>query len=197
MADTPEEAARQLEGIGAELQGAIDDAALLEAGHFATALVLLRTKQGLDVDGKPFAPYDPAYAAERQQAGLRTSPPDLARTGAMLGTITPLLTGDGGVEVGPHLSEREAIKMAAHDRGVDRQVSVRPHRFASYTVGNRFTSEARAMRDGGNAYGGMTRAYSRHMRLPKREVLDIRRDDELQALAEQVVGVVVTKLERR
>lgn len=193
---TPEEAAKAIEGISATIEGAFDDAALLEVGHFATQLVLLRTKTGLDADGKPFAPYAKDYAKTRQEHGLAAQPVDLARTGHMLGTVTPVLTGDGGVEIGPHLSEFEAKKLAAHNAGVDKTVSIKPRRFTAYTVDRRFASEARAMKEGGNAYGGLTKAYTARMRLPKRETMDIRRAEDIQAVAEVGGNVVIAKLEK-
>jgi len=196
MSESPEDAARMLEGIGAAIEGALDEAALVEVGHLATAIVLARAKTGIDPDGKPFKPYAPSYATERREAGLGATP-DLARTGHMFGTITPILTGEGAVEVGPHLSEFEAMKMAVHDRGVDKQVAVKPRRYEVYTVDRRFTSQAHAMKAGGNAYGGMARAHTRHQKIPQREVLDIRKDDELAVVAEHCGNVVITKLERK
>ena len=163
---TPKEAAAALEGIGQALEAGLDEGALLEVGHFALAMVLLRTKQGLDVDGKPFEPYSEPYAEERVAHGLARQPVDLARTGAMLGAFQPVLE-DGGVSV-RCMNEHEAIKAIAHDRGVDKQVTV--HRRAAAKPSGKVKLAAGS--------------YQRHMRLPKREVWDVRRPEELAAIAE-------------
>lgn len=53
----------------------------------ATRMVL-RTRQGKDVDGNSFAPYTPQYAKFRAKRGRRSTPVDLTFAGNMLAAIT-------------------------------------------------------------------------------------------------------------
>ena len=51
-----------------------------------TTVLDMRTRRGLDVDGKPFAAYSPAYAEYKVELG-RNRTPDLTLTGLMLAAI--------------------------------------------------------------------------------------------------------------
>jgi hypothetical protein len=75
----------------------LSEQALREVGNAAIAVILLRTKKGLDADGQPFKPYTARYAKKRTARGLSTRP-DLAVTGHMLGSMVPV-PGDDEVEI--------------------------------------------------------------------------------------------------
>lgn len=92
----------------------LTEAELLEVGHFATALVVARTKKGIDADGNRFRPYTESYTEVRTKAGL-SSQPDLVRTGHMLGAMAPEVTGRDEVSV-VFNAELEAIKAGANDK---------------------------------------------------------------------------------
>lgn len=47
------------------------------------ARILIRTQQGLDVNGRPFVPYSEPYRRRKAKAGRNTSHPDLLFTGNM------------------------------------------------------------------------------------------------------------------
>lgn len=96
-----------------------DDDTLLEVGHAAIAVVVARTKHGVDVNGVAFKPYVPAYARQRVQASLSTQP-DLVRTGHMLGGMIPVVSGEDEVTIA-FPSEAEAKKAAANNGGTRRQ----------------------------------------------------------------------------
>lgn len=112
---------KALAGLIAEIDH-VTDAELIEIGHFAATMVVLRTKKGIDADGKPFVPYSAGYIEERVDAGLKPSPVDLARTGHMLGAMVPERTGRDEVTV-LFNSPLEAKKAAAHNYGVDKTVT--------------------------------------------------------------------------
>jgi hypothetical protein len=61
----------------------------------AAAIIRRRTSAGVDVRGQQFAPYVPAYALARQEAGRKVSPPDLRITGQMMGSLTIAMVNDG------------------------------------------------------------------------------------------------------
>jgi hypothetical protein len=56
-------------------------------GLLAIQRIWTRTKQGRDVDGRPFAPYADGYEKQRTDAG-RPSRPDLQVSGEMLRAMT-------------------------------------------------------------------------------------------------------------
>lgn len=116
----PEEA---FDALNAEIDHLEPDE-LLEVGHAAIALVLARTKVGKDVDGVPFKAYKPDYANERRRAGLQASPPDLVRTGHMLGAMLPEVTGANEVTVS-FTADVEARKAAANNYGTRRGTPAR------------------------------------------------------------------------
>lgn len=98
--------------------GEVDNADMLEVGHAAVALVVARTKSGRDADGKKFTAYSPSYTEVRINAGLSASP-DLVRTGHMIGSMTPLVTGPNEVTVA-FPSDVEATKAGANNDGTKR-----------------------------------------------------------------------------
>lgn len=112
---------KALAGLVAEVDHVTEDE-LMEIGHFAVALVVARTKKGLDADGKPFVAYTPSYTEERVKHGLQGSPVDLARSGHMLGALIPQRTGPDEVSA-LFLAPLEATKAAAHNYGVDKVTS--------------------------------------------------------------------------
>lgn len=79
-------------------------AALLE---WARERVVSHAADGADGDGAAFAPYTPAYAKTRREAGLGTTP-DLRRTGRMLGGVA--VQGDALVGTAPYTAEVDRIR---------------------------------------------------------------------------------------
>jgi hypothetical protein len=106
--------------IGKKLEQLVDEAThtsvqeLLETAHFCQALIVARTKNGLDADGKPFAAYSQSYTETRQKAGYGTTP-DLVRTGHMIGSM--LVTANAEQATISFANAHEAEKAAAHHYG--------------------------------------------------------------------------------
>lgn len=115
MADkTATQAAQILESIVAEASH-LEPADLLELGHAALDIVLLRTKKGLNVDGQPFKSYTDPYRKQREKTGYGPTP-DLVRKGHMLGAA--LVRQSGADEVTVEIVDRlQSVKAASHNYG--------------------------------------------------------------------------------
>lgn len=196
MADDYEAAAKKLGQIGEALHG-ITEAQLLELGHAGLEIIVMRTRAGLDADRKPFAPYSEEYKKVRAAKSLQTSTVDLAVTGHMIGASS-VFPGTGEVVIGFN-STFEAKKAAAHNFGVDKQVSVKAHSRGTHVdKKGRRVSRAEVRRD---AKRKNKRVYqrsesvgqhTRHMKMPKRNWFDIRSPEDEAALTE-MVGIDVAK----
>ena len=125
MAKGPIDAAKVIEGALENL-GQLPAATLLEIGHFATTMIIARTKRGLDADLKPFKAYKPAYVQTRARRGLGSTP-DLAVTGHMFQALGPVVTGHDELTL-RFLSRREAQKAEWQNYGTKRGIP--PREFA-------------------------------------------------------------------
>lgn len=69
-----------------------------EVGTLAIRLIRTRTMGGRDVQGQPFAPYTPDYAAKKAKEGLGTTP-NLTVSGRMLNdmAVTEALPGKASI----------------------------------------------------------------------------------------------------
>lgn len=69
---------------------------------------------GIGPDGRPFAPYVPSYARERQKAGFQIRKVDYTRTGSLWGSIIPEVESNGPgfvvIAIGP-TTEDNAVKL--------------------------------------------------------------------------------------
>lgn len=106
---TPAEAAAFIDSIVGDLE--FTEADLLELGHAGVTMVLARTKEGLDADLKPFAPYSKSYEVERLYSGL-SKQRDLVRTGHTLGAMLPTVTAKDEVTV--HFASAESEEIASY-----------------------------------------------------------------------------------
>ena len=99
--------AERLRAVEREFEVALQDE--------ATRLVL-RTRQGQDVSGRPFRPYTPAYARRKRAEGRNSSPPDLTFTGRMLAAVQTRVERLAGRVVGTIFfnSVAEAVKARAN-----------------------------------------------------------------------------------
>lgn len=164
---------------------------LLEVGHFATTLVVARTKAGKDVDGQAFAEYSEAYAETRKKLGLSDSP-DLAVTGTMLGALVPRVISADEVAIG-YLDAQQEKKAAIHDSGSDAVTLVRSHSRKTVvdSKGRRVSREEakrdrRRKRQRTSVRVETVDSHERQMHTPKREFADIRQPAELD-LVEQII----------
>lgn len=66
----------------------VSDQVLDDIGHYLTFSIETRTLSGREIEGQPFKPYSPAYAAFREREGLQSDTPDLSFTGSMLNALT-------------------------------------------------------------------------------------------------------------
>ena len=78
------ELAARLERVG---RGLADRRLLEELSGEAKEMILQRTSEGRDVEGRPFRPYSKGHARARKKKGLGTSRVDLRFSGKMLGGI--------------------------------------------------------------------------------------------------------------
>jgi hypothetical protein len=74
-------------------------ALLQQLGLLQIGRIKRRTKDGVDVNGNPFAPYSPRYAEQRKRAGWSTKP-DLWLRGGMLGGLAVVDVDESRVLVG-------------------------------------------------------------------------------------------------
>lgn len=122
---------RAFSELSASIAGPLTHDELLEIGHLGAAIVIARTKKGLDADGKKFVAYKPGYEKQRAARGLRVSPPDLAVSGHMLGAMGPEVTGQSEVTVG-FASEFEAKKAATNNDGSKQSVAATSSKGKTY-----------------------------------------------------------------
>lgn len=66
----------------------------------AVGRIKRRTGQGVDTDGKRFAPYSPRYAKQRRDSGRKASPPTLLLSGAMLGGMNVVRSDEKEAVIG-------------------------------------------------------------------------------------------------
>lgn len=168
---------------------------LLEVGHAAIALVVARTRAGQDVNGAQFKPYRKSYARARERASLRTSPPDLVRSGHMLGGMQPLVTGADEITVS-FPSDLEATKAAVNNDGCTKLVNVRAHSKNAYLQDvkgkgiirvSRQAYKKDQRRKGDKRIKAVTenvQQHTRQMNTPAREFLDVKQSREMNFLAE-------------
>lgn len=195
---SPKEVADEFDAMVSGAGGVldVDDATLLATGHQALNVILLRTKKGLDADHRRFTPYTEAYAQKREKLGRSTSTVDLAITGHMQQSAT--VTVHGGEAIIDFMNEREAIKAAAHNSGVDKNVYVRSH--SRKTAVNIYTGQRVSTREAKldgkrknkkvgyrvEAVGG----FQRHQFTPRREWFDIRHPQDMD-IVEKAMGVAI------
>jgi hypothetical protein len=167
----------------------LDDGQILALGHEALGIIIARTRTGVDADGHPFKAYSEDYKKIRAAKGLNTVTVDLARTGHMIGGMT--VSGRAGEAEIAFQATHEAKKAAAHNFGVNKQVSVRAHSRSSYVnkKGQRVTAkEAKldAKRKTKRVYQRAEKvsSHKRKMNTPRREFFDVRLDAEWRALSE-------------
>lgn len=187
-----------------QLQHAFDSMSKSQAkviGEAAIAIVTLRTKKGLDANGRSFVPYTPEYAKYREKHGLQPRP-DLAVTGHMLGAMISEQTGPDEIMV-TFSSAREATKAAAHNDGVKSRASVGAHSRSVYInkKGQRASSDEIA-RDKKRKNPQLKQrvenvtGHSRDMRTPQREFLDIRLPGEMEVLASAIEETLIKSFEQ-
>jgi hypothetical protein len=73
--------------LAGELQRTVEQTLGIAVSDEVTQMII-RTRNGLDVDGQPFQQYSEEYAIYKEKKGRNPSPPDLTISGAMLGSIT-------------------------------------------------------------------------------------------------------------
>ncbi len=194
------DAANFLGQIGNDLSEALKSSELAELGAFAERLISERTKAGIDVDGKPFAPYSKAYAKFKASKG-RSTRVDLAFTGHMfqaLGihtdatSVTLLFRG-----------RNDAQKASVHNFGFNGAVLVKAHsRGTAVDKQGRRVSKREINLDKRRKYKRVYQRreavvkHSRMMKMPQREFMDVRMDSELEALAEVVGRPILGRIER-
>lgn len=184
MASTAKDVARMIEEEIARATSPLGTGQLASIGDLAINIIILRTRQGLDADKRPFVPYSPTYQRQRQKIGRSSSTVDLAVTGHMQQAITKSVSGN---EVSLHfVSPLEERKAAIHNDGVDTTVSVRSHTRSVYVNsknGQRVSAKAgaKAQRSGATHIAKRTETvdtFRRHQKTPKREWFDIRAADD-------------------
>lgn len=75
--------------FGRLLLGLVDSRDLMgEIGIYLTGSILMRTSEGIDVEGVPFEPYSISYRRTREKRGLSTDTVDLFFSGQMLNSLT-------------------------------------------------------------------------------------------------------------
>lgn len=74
--------------------------ALKVVAEAAVKRIVERTQSGLDIDGKPFAPYTPAYRDLKAGSGRPVNPPNLTASGDLLRLMRVLRLEDGRVVIG-------------------------------------------------------------------------------------------------
>jgi len=170
-------------------------------GECAITIVTLRTKKGLDADGRSFVPYTQDYIKVRLKKGLQPRP-DLAVTGHMLGAMISDQTGPDEITV-TFSSAREATKAAAHNDGVKSRASVPSHSRSVYInkKGQRASADEIA-RDKKRKQPQLRQRvenvtqHQRDMRTPQREFLDVRLPGEMEVLANAIEDTLIAAFEQ-
>lgn len=88
---------------------------LQAAAVSAVSLIQRRTAKGVDLDGRPFAPYSTDYARAKSLAGRNVAPPDLTLTGQMLRNLKVKSRTNSGFSEGL-LSQRVLIGVEGQHR---------------------------------------------------------------------------------
>lgn len=201
MADA-DDIADEVDALVADTVKEFQQAELLAIGHQALNIIVLRTKQGMDVDHKTFVKYSPSYAKYRESHGRSASNVDLAFTGHMQQAIT-VSPGKGEVSL-EFLSQQEAIKAAAHDHGVNSSVSVRSHTrrtAVDVKTGRRVSAdEARKDRKRKSKRVGYrvesVESFQRNQRLPKREWFDVRHPSDTAIVERSLEEIIAKRFEK-
>ena len=95
-------------------------------GLGALRIIRKRTREGLDVDGNPFAEYSESYKPKREANELPTDTPDLAfsvRDGMMQQLRYDL--SDGGVDLGFDTAEKALLASYHNTKGAGRSKVIR------------------------------------------------------------------------
>ena len=95
-------------------------------GLGALRIIRKRTREGLDVDGNPFAEYSESYKPKRERNELPTDTPDLAfsvRDGMMQQLRYDL--SDGGVDLGFDTAEKALLASYHNTKGAGRSKVIR------------------------------------------------------------------------
>lgn len=92
-------------------QGLPNPAKFPEAGQQQITRIKNRTAQGVDVNGRTFAPYSEKYAKLRAKRGQRVSPPDLRGSGRLLDEMNVEVLNDHQFAI--HLGSGDAAQIAA------------------------------------------------------------------------------------
>lgn len=187
--------ANEIDEMIDEATAPMSQAELLSIGHQTINIMVLRARQGLDIDHRPFAKYSTAYAEERAKAGYSTTP-DLIRSGHMMQALIPTV-GDGGVTV-HYMSTAEERKADAHNQGVDSRVPVRVHRrrvAVDVHTGRRVgAAEARKDKRRKDKRVGYrieaVETHTRNQRLPKREHFGIRHVVDEDIIQDEIVDIL-------
>lgn len=186
--------------LSAEI-GKLEPDELLEVGHAAIGIVVARTRAGLDASGAQFKPYRQSYERARARASLRTSPPDLVRTGHMIGGMQPLVTGPDEVTVS-FPSQIEAIKAAVNNDGCTKTVQVKAHSKNAYMADIKGRGIVRVSRQAYKknprnvkAVTENVQAHERRMNTPVREFLDVRQVREMEFIAEVATEAIARRIE--
>lgn len=175
---------------------------LKEIGQFSIDLVIARTRDGIDADHKPFAPYSEQYAKVREARG-RSTKVDLVMNGDMQAAMTPVVNGKE-VDIG-FLSEFEAKKAEWHSGGIKKTVPIKTHsRLALIdTKTGRRVTQKEAAKDKRRKSPRVTKrietvkVHERHMNLPKRDFIDIRHDDDVMKVGEVVAAKYIDNIKGR
>lgn len=200
MADDYDAAAKKLGQIGEALHG-ITEEQLLNLGHTGLSIIVMRTRAGMDADRKAFVPYSEGYKKVRAAKSLQTGHVDLTVTGHMIGA-TSVFPGDGEVVIGFN-STFEAKKAAGHNSGVSKQVSVKSHSRATHVDkrGRRVSRDERRKDKRRKKKRVYQRAeavgkHTRQMNMPRRAWFDVRADEDVAALSEEVGIDVARNIEK-
>lgn len=200
MANTASSIARAIEHEVAEAIGELTEAELKTIGDAAVDVIVLRTKQGVDADHKPFVPYSDSYKKTRERLSRSTTTVDLAVTGHMQQAITTE-PGADSVTLG-FLNPNEEKKAAIHNSGVDKIVSVRSHTRNAYIdskTGKRVSRKEAALDKKRKNKRVAVRTesvdvFERHQKTPKREWFDIRHDVDVDIVAAAVRDVLDSRI---
>lgn len=188
-----DEVMREIEAVARGEGIALSEAQLKTVGEEAIAIIVDRTKTGIDADHAKFDAYSPDYAKFREAHSRSSEKVDLAFTGAMQGAMQPVVTGDS-VEIG-FMSTAEEKKAEWHTHGYKKTVPVKTHARTTHinTKTGQRVSAKEAAKDKRRkvkrteARTETVNVHERNMKLPKRDFFDIRHPKD-EARMSEVVG---------
>lgn len=198
-----EDAIAEIESIAAGKGIQLSETQLKLVGEEGLAIIIDRTKLGIDADHVKFKAYSPAYAKFREDHQRSSTTVDLAFTGHMQGAMTPTTNGTD-VEIA-FMSVTEEIKAASHIQGVHKTVDVKYHtRDAHIDIKTgRRVSRKEAKKDAKRKTKKIVKrteyitGHERHMNLPKRDFFDIRHPTDEAKLSEVVGEMYKDNIEKR